>query len=907
MAETPVVKITQARESRLGDEVLALFDKRCRQLMERILDERQAPAHAPLPDESVIEIEARTGKKGKDGFVPGVGRRFFSGMLDYFLRKEKSGTWMRADERRQKVGFKHTDFVDVVFQDDVRVTVRVERGANERVENIEVQEVITKRKLGKANDFIIKSPALKAEDIHLRIGIAVEEHIRENTREHEAHVCAAKRAINDAFNVSTRVKLLGGIELTLRKGAQPVGLMFPPDNEQLARGPMGFADPLYIAAKEHNDMLDARLAGQLKWTLLQPSNLPGCKGRPNVALRDKKTLEPKLFLTNLPGIVQLSNGAKYAAYACQYIIRAPLADILCGHGTFANDVSSDEQDTDQGPDLPIKVFRRKKRWSFELRHNQHLDMTESRQSSNLATLNNEPPVFEVEIEKTLSSAGCRKRSLGELAFDLNAVALADAFLADIASRIYGAALPPLQLETAPGHWREQAEKDKTRTKRFKADLAQADETAKDNYKDAMQLDAPELADQKASAGFYNKLDRSSEAKRSDSLIYHMRCLNNFVKNVVIKEALSRSLDSTLREPGSGIKVLDLACGKGADMRKITTSAKALKVRIDQYVGVDIARNSLDDAVSRLDAMASKRPNFSIRYVEADLGQHFLNAEANSEEDFRLLEQWDNQSQTWSKKPPSQTLSMSDSFDLVTMQFSMHYMFQNYERASHFFSTLGRHMRPGSVFVATTVYADEMVRKLMEAGPGADSFTIRDDAGVATCHVKFDPAFLSQFLGSDSDGDVEMTGSASGHDVSDPMMGIRYTFRLLDGDSDDAQAVNAPEWLVPQALLVKLATVHNFNLVRYERLPNCASRHINHDGNRHDALYRLMNVLNHRGTVSGTEWDIASLYVVVELQKEHKPAGMREALTRLKERIPNYKELPSAEKQLLLDTILKQPE
>mmetsp|Transcript_16654 Transcript_16654/g.32280 ORF Transcript_16654/g.32280 Transcript_16654/m.32280 type:complete len:903 (+) Transcript_16654:440-3148(+) len=902
MSSAHVVDVTHTRESLLGEEVLALFDKRCGQLMMKILEEREGPAQAN-PDDSVIEIEARTGVKENNNFVPGVSKSFFRSMLDYFLKKEKSGTWLRADDRSKKVGFKHSDHVDVTFEDDIRVTVKLIRDSNERVRDIEVQEVITKRKLGKPVDFVVRAPQ-HGDKIHLRIGNAVEERVAENSSAYLTHVKAAKRAILDAFNVSTRVKVLGGIDLTLRKEAPPVYLFFPTNGESLARGPMGFDDPLYTMASRHEDMLDVRIAGQLKWTLLQPSNLPGCKGRPDAILRDKKTLDPKINLTNLPGCIDLGHGNMYAAYACQYIIRVPLTDVLCGHGKFAKDTVVEEPDMDDERDMPaVKVFRRKIRWSFELRHNQHLDMTETRQSSNLNTLDHETPVFEVELEKTLSSTGCRNRSLNELAVDLRAHTLADEFLVDIASRIYGHALPPLALDKVPRRWRDQAEKDKTRVKRFGSDLEQADERAKDSYKDAMQLDAPELADQKGTAGFYNKLDRSSDAKRCDSLIYHLRCLNNFVKNVVIKEALSRSLENSVREPGSGIHVLDLACGKGADMRKIMSAAKSLKVRIDQYVGVDIARNSLEDAVSRLDSMPAKqRPNFRIQYVEADLGQHFLSSEPDSENDFKLLEQWDSQTQTWTKQPPSRTIPLSSRFDLVTMQFSMHYMFQNYERAHHFFSTLSQHMRPGSVFIATTVYADEMVSKLMQAGPGETSFSIKDGFGVETCRVQFDPNFLSQFKPGDVDGDANMEDAEA--NKPDEMMGIRYTFTLLDGESDDAQAVNAPEWLVPQALLVKVATAHNFNLVRYERLPNCASRHINYDGNRSDALYRHMNVLNHRGTVSGPEWDIASLYVVVELQKEEKPTHVRQAIARLKERVADYKDLSAAEKQRLLDSIMK---
>jgi hypothetical protein len=110
--------------------------------------------------------------------------------------------------------------------------------------------------------------------------------------------------------------------------------------------------------------------------------------------------------------------------------------------------------------------------------------------------------------------------------------------------------------------------------------------------------------------------------------------------------------------------------------------------------------------------------------------------------------------------------------------------------------------------------------------------------------------------------------------------------------------------VPPQLLVKLATVHCLKLVRYERLPNCATRHMEADPG-HSALFRRMNVLNMEGSISQVEWDIASLYVVVELQKEDRPADYVSALRRLKERIPMYDTLPDDERASLLQAMLGQ--
>ena len=74
---------------------------------------------------------------------------------------------------------------------------------------------------------------------------------------------------------------------------------------------------------------------------------------------------------------------------------------------------------------------------------------------------------------------------------------------------------------------------------------------------------------------------------------------------------------------------------------------------------------------------------------------------------------------------------------------------------------------------------------------------------------------------------------------DEMMGIRYKFALRD---DEDLAVNAPEWLVPPQLLLRLGAANCLDLIRYERLPNAAARHMEVD--RRDSTFRKMNVLNH---------------------------------------------------------------
>lgn len=58
----------------------------------------------------------------------------------------------------------------------------------------------------------------------------------------------------------------------------------------------------------------------------------------------------------------------------------------------------------------------------------------------------------------------------------------------------------------------------------------------------------------------------------------------------------------LQQSREGMVVLDLACGKGGDIRKWTKATAGMK----QYVGADIAKGSLEDFVQRIDAARDLR-------------------------------------------------------------------------------------------------------------------------------------------------------------------------------------------------------------------------------------------------------------------------------------------------------------
>ena len=91
--------------------------------------------------------------------------------------------------------------------------------------------------------------------------------------------------------------------------------------------------------------------------------------------------------------------------------------------------------------------------------------------------------------------------------------------------------------------------------------------------------------------FYNSgyRDPGKEGRKASRIIF-LRSFNNWVKASMINK-YCKSL-------GNEISVLDLCCGKGGDLDKYFMN------RIKLYVGADISKDSLDNAMQRLEKIKS---------------------------------------------------------------------------------------------------------------------------------------------------------------------------------------------------------------------------------------------------------------------------------------------------------------
>ncbi|CAM9827871.1 unnamed protein product, partial [Ectocarpus fasciculatus] len=333
------------------------------------------------------------------------------------------------------------------------------------------------------------------------------------------------------------------------------------------------------------------------------------------------------------------------------------------------------------------------------------------------------------------------------------------------------------------------------------------------------------------AAHYNTTVRN-KSERHLSQIFHLRNLNNWVKSVLIGEA--NTIISNGVRSKKAIDVLDFGCGKGGDIGKWLKCEKG----IGRYVGVDIAKVSLEDFADRV-RENPKRDKID-RFICADMGVDDLDeSELNT---YVLAES------AWKKIPRAVNRnSECDKFDVASCQFAMHYMFQTAERADHFFENLSRHLEIGGSFIATTmdsrVVADAVQRQ--EFGPnrshdgtmvvldrnGAENteprigverkVKVTNESGKVVMSLDFDKENWDRLINFDTNG---------GEDEYNNSFGIRYEFMLDDGmtsaDGGDSAAVKAPEWLVPLGRpLEELAKKHDLEVIYCQNFQGFVQSHL----------------------------------------------------------------------------------
>ncbi|TFL06057.1 mRNA capping enzyme-domain-containing protein [Pterulicium gracile] len=310
-------------------------------------------------------------------------------------------------------------------------------------------------------------------------------------------------------------------------------------------------------------------------------------------------------------------------------------------------------------------------------------------------------------------------------------------------------------------------------------------------------------DVQAVISHYNARPDVGVAQRQNSPIYGLKSFNNWVKSVLITRFAHPALKQGIRSGYYSGKVLDMGCGKGGDFTKWG------KARIRELVAVDIAGVSVEQAQARWNQgrRNSREATFGVLDCYVD---------------------------SLAKAIPTAVLSMP--FDVVSMQFCMHYAFETETKARCMLDNVSRWLRPGGVFLGTIPNAEQLVNNLNALPEDAEETSF----GNTVYKIRFE----NQRIGK----------GAYGH---------KYWFYLTDAVDD------VPEYLVFWDNFVQLASEYGLEPVYHAEFHQVFSQH--QDEQEFKQLLERMKVVDADGTSSMDEdqWDAANIYVAFAFEKRSR--------------------------------------
>ncbi|KZT74131.1 hypothetical protein DAEQUDRAFT_702380 [Daedalea quercina L-15889] len=314
---------------------------------------------------------------------------------------------------------------------------------------------------------------------------------------------------------------------------------------------------------------------------------------------------------------------------------------------------------------------------------------------------------------------------------------------------------------------------------------------------------------------YNARPDVGVSQRQESPIIGLKSFNNWVKSVLITRfahpALAESPVSPAEAEGMGRgrpgerpggvkgRVLDMGCGKGGDLTKWA------KARIKEYVGVDIAAISVDQA--RLRHASLRGPRFTASFFALDCYEHLLR----------------------DRLPPA---ALARPFDAVSMQFCMHYAFESEKKARCMLRNVSENLRPGGTFIGTIPDAGQLLERLDALPKDAKDLSF----GNSVYTIRFEDR------------------------TQRPLFGHRYWFFLKDAVDD------VPEYVVHWDKFVQLAAEYGLHPIYKEEFHQVFKEHSDHP--EFAPLLERMHVVDKNGEsqMDEDQWEAANIYIAFALEK-----------------------------------------
>ncbi|OAX41308.1 guanine-N(7)-methyltransferase [Rhizopogon vinicolor AM-OR11-026] len=298
---------------------------------------------------------------------------------------------------------------------------------------------------------------------------------------------------------------------------------------------------------------------------------------------------------------------------------------------------------------------------------------------------------------------------------------------------------------------------------------------------------------------YNLRPEVGVKQRKESQIIGLKNFNNWVKSVLITQFGHPALAANpSRGRGRG-KVLDMGCGKGGDLMKWS------KARIRELLAVDIADVSVDQARTRWQQMRTAR--FDASFAALDCYTEPLTKAFTPQQ-------------------------LAQPFDVVSMQFCMHYAFETAQKARCMLKNVSEWLRPGGVFLGTVPNADQLLARLDELPPDSEDLSF----GNSVYKIRFEER------------------------TSRPLFGHRYYFYLQDA------VENVPEYIVDWDNFVQMAAQYGLHPVYKKEFHEVFEE--NRERDEFKALMVRMGVCDASGASSmeDDEWEAVNIYIAFAFEK-----------------------------------------
>ncbi|KAI8967823.1 guanine-N(7)-methyltransferase domain-containing protein [Mycotypha africana] len=316
------------------------------------------------------------------------------------------------------------------------------------------------------------------------------------------------------------------------------------------------------------------------------------------------------------------------------------------------------------------------------------------------------------------------------------------------------------------------------------------------------------------AQHYNERPDVGVEKRKESRIIRLRSFNNWVKSVLIQTYCTSNIGRhnyrSQHHGGSGKVVFDMGCGKGGDLNKWS------KARISHLVAADIASVSLEQMQDRYKSLR-QRPTFTAEFHPMDCFSELIAPRLS--------------------RPNLQ-------FDLVSMQFCLHYAFENEHKARIMLENVTKNLRKGGYFIGTIPDAHWIVKRVRQEPKGTRGF------GNSIYSITFEENSIKE--------------DEKGYKTGFAPFGCKYMFHLVD-------AVDCPEYLVHWGTFERLAKEYNLRLILKQNFHEFYATQ-----SKNEEFARLLSRIgvignnpnnpNVQEEMSEEEWEAAGIYLAFCFEK-----------------------------------------